>query len=77
MRVAADEGEPLGVALSGRGFDVAMGVPFGEPLATGLSRAALRAVEVCPTAALALRRARACEGCGAGGFVELTTELPG
>ncbi len=72
VRVAAEEGEPLGVALLGRGFDVAMGVPFGEPLAEGLRRAARRGAEVCPTAALALRTERACEACSAGaGLVQL------
>jgi formate dehydrogenase major subunit len=70
VRAAADEGEELGVALVGRGFDVAMGVPFDEPLGDGLRRAARRAAEVCPTAALALRTERACDACALAGLVQ-------
>jgi len=66
VRVAAEAGEPLGVALLGRGFEVAMGVPFGQPLGEGLRRVARRAAEVCPTAALALRTERACDACRLG-----------
>lgn len=67
VRIAADEGEELGVTLVGRGFDVAMAVPFGRPLSEGLRRAARRAAAACPTAALSLRSARACDGCSLGG----------
>ena len=64
VRIAAAEGEPLGLAMIGRGFDVAMAVPFGLPLSEGLRRAARRCAEACPTGALALRTARACDTCG-------------
>ena len=63
VRIAAAAGEPLGLALVGRGFDVAVAVPFGQPLSEGLRRAAQRCAEACPTGALALRTARACDAC--------------
>ena len=55
VEIAAAAGEPLGLAVIGRGFHVAVAVPFGKPLADGLRRAAQRCAEVCPTGALALR----------------------
>ena len=63
VRIAAAEGEELGLALTGRGFEVCVGVPFGLPLSEGLRHAAKRCVEACPTGALALRTTRACEAC--------------
>jgi len=63
VRIAAAAGEPLGLALVGRGFDVAVAPPFGQPLSEGLRHAAQRCAEACPTGALALRTARACDAC--------------
>lgn len=63
VRVAASAGEELGLSIVGRGFDVSVAVPFGEPLSEGLRTAARRCAEVCPTGALALRTARACDAC--------------
>jgi formate dehydrogenase major subunit len=63
VRIAAAAGEDPGLALMGRGFDVAVAVPFGEPLSMGLRKVAKQAAEACPTGALALRSARACECC--------------
>jgi NADPH-dependent glutamate synthase beta subunit-like oxidoreductase/ferredoxin len=57
VRIAAAEGEALGVAMIGRGFDAAVAVPFGRPLAEGLGKAARRCAEACPTGALAVRGA--------------------
>jgi NADH dehydrogenase/NADH:ubiquinone oxidoreductase subunit G len=56
VQIAAAVGEPLGLAVIGRGFQVAVAVPFGKPLSEGLRTAAQRCAEVCPTGALALRR---------------------
>jgi formate dehydrogenase major subunit len=61
VQVAAEEGEALGLSITGRGFDVSVAVPFDRPLSEGLRRAARRCAEVCPTGALALRTARACD----------------
>ncbi len=63
VRIAADAGEALGVGTIGRGFEVAVAVPFGAPLSEGLRRVARRCAEACPTGALALRTARACDFC--------------
>jgi formate dehydrogenase major subunit len=66
VRIAAEAGEELGVAIVGRGFDVRMAVPFDAPLSDGLRHAARRCAEACPTGAISLRSARACDlGCGA------------
>lgn len=66
VRIATAAAEPLGVALIGRGFQVAMGVPFERPLAEGLLAVAERCAEACPTGALQIRRLRSCDlaGCG-------------
>ncbi|MCP4205305.1 MAG: FAD-dependent oxidoreductase, partial [bacterium] len=71
VRIAKEAAEPLGVALIGRGFQVAMGVPFEQPLSDGLRDVAERCAEACPTGALTLRRMRSCDlgGCGGGGRV--------
>lgn len=52
VRIAAAEGEEVGLALIGRGFDVSVAVPFGMPLAEGLRHAGRRCAEACPTGAL-------------------------
>jgi formate dehydrogenase major subunit len=67
VRIAAEEGEKLGLAITGRGFDVTVAVPLGEPLAEGLKRAARRCAEACPTGAISLRGPRACDLAGGGG----------
>ncbi|MBI5281981.1 MAG: FAD-dependent oxidoreductase [Candidatus Solibacter usitatus] len=64
VRIAAEEGEEFGVAIVGRGFDVTVAAPFGKPIAEGLRKSARRCAEACPSAALALRSARTCGGCG-------------
>ncbi len=62
--ITREEQEPLGVAIVGRGFSVAMEVPFGKPLSEGLTHTARRCAEACPTGALALRTQRCCDlGC--------------
>jgi formate dehydrogenase major subunit len=61
VKIAAEAGEEMGVAAMGRGFQVAIGVPFGRPLSEGLRKAAQRAALACPTGALALRSSRSCE----------------
>jgi formate dehydrogenase major subunit len=66
VRIAAAAGETTGLALIGRGFDVAVAVPFGQPLSIGLRQAARQCAEACPTGALALRTARSCDGCALG-----------
>jgi formate dehydrogenase major subunit len=67
VRIAREAGEELGLSIVGRGFDVAVAVPFGAPLSDGLRHAARRCAEACPTGAIALRTARACDLAGCGG----------
>ncbi|MFQ5807789.1 MAG: FAD-dependent oxidoreductase, partial [Phycisphaerae bacterium] len=55
VQIAEQAGEPLGLALVGRGFDTRVAVPFNESLAKALTVAAGRCVEACPTGALAWR----------------------
>ncbi len=59
--IASAVQEELGVSIIGRGFDVAMAVPFDEPLSEGLRQVARRCAEACPTGALALRSERSCD----------------
>jgi formate dehydrogenase major subunit len=61
VRIAAQMGEPLGVAIVGRGFKVSMAVPFDGTLAQGLRAAAEQCAKACPTGALALRTERSCD----------------
>jgi ferredoxin len=65
VRIAAAAGESLGLAITGRGFDVTVAVPFGQPLSAGLTKSAQRCAEACPSSALALRAARSCDACSA------------
>ncbi|HMD71498.1 MAG TPA: FAD-dependent oxidoreductase, partial [Bryobacteraceae bacterium] len=64
VRIAAAAGETPGLAMIGRGFDVAVAVPFGQPLSSGLRQVARECAAACPTGALALRTARSCDACG-------------
>jgi formate dehydrogenase major subunit len=64
VRIAAAADENPGLAMIGRGFDVAVAVPFGQPLSIGLRKVARECAESCPTGALALRTARSCDACG-------------
>jgi formate dehydrogenase major subunit len=73
VRIAEETGEPLGVSITGRGFDVSVAVPFDSPLSDGLRHAARRCAEACPTGAIALRAARACDLAGCGGCPVETT----
>ncbi len=61
VEIAAQAGEELGLAILGRGFEVAVGTPFGAPLSGLSDEVARRCARVCPTAAIALRTARACD----------------
>jgi NADH dehydrogenase/NADH:ubiquinone oxidoreductase subunit G len=64
VRIAARAGEELGVAAIGRGFEVAVAAPFGATLAEGLKKSARECAAACPTGALAVRGARACDLAG-------------
>ncbi|HPT10791.1 MAG TPA: hypothetical protein PL087_10305, partial [Bacteroidales bacterium] len=55
VEISAREGEPFGLAYSGRGFSVRITTPFHQPLSQSLQKAALACVDACPTGALALK----------------------
>ena len=45
--------DAVGLEFSGRGYDLFVGVPFGDTLSDGLKMAAAESVQSCPTGALA------------------------
>ncbi len=55
VHIAEDHKEKYGMSFIGRGFDVVIGVPFGEALRNGLAEVAELVVEGCPTGALSRR----------------------
>jgi ferredoxin len=58
VQVSAAAGEPLGLTLVARGFDVRLAVPFDRSLDEALTKVAAECVAVCPTAALSFDRER-------------------
>ncbi|MFH0759811.1 MAG: FAD-dependent oxidoreductase [Bacteroidota bacterium] len=55
VRITEKYMEPFGLTFVGRGFEVVVDIPFSEPLASGLSKAALEVAEGCPTGAITKR----------------------
>ncbi len=53
IQIAEAAREPLGLSFVGRGFEVRVGVPFGESVEEGLRRVAAECAAACPTGALA------------------------
>ena len=53
VQVAERAGEPVGLALVGRGFDMRLRTPFDVPLSEALIYSAGACADVCPTGALA------------------------
>jgi NADPH-dependent glutamate synthase beta subunit-like oxidoreductase len=52
VRITEEHREKFGMSFIGRGFDVVIGVPFGEALEHGLEKVAGQVVAECPTGAL-------------------------
>ena len=52
VRIAEKHKEKYGMTFIGRGFEVAVGIPFNEDLGKGLQKVALEAAAACPTGAL-------------------------
>lgn len=52
VRISAEAGDSPGLCFTGRGIDVEVAVPFGEPLGRSLKKSALLCAEACPTGAL-------------------------
>ena len=67
VRIAAAAGEELGLAMIGRGFDVAVAVPFGKPLSERVcAKRRNDAPRRAPPARWRLRTARSCDACALG-----------
>jgi len=58
VQLAQQAGEPLGLTLVGRGFELRVDVPFDGTLDQALRTAARRCAGACPTGALSLRTPR-------------------
>ena len=56
VEITQKEKEHLGLTFIGRGFDVRVGVPFGETVRDALMKTGEAVVEACPTGALALKK---------------------
>ncbi|UCE21111.1 MAG: hypothetical protein JSV46_02420, partial [Candidatus Aminicenantes bacterium] len=58
VQITKKAGEKLGLTFVGRGFDVRVETPFGEPLSQGLKKVAADCISACPTGALSWRDRR-------------------
>jgi ferredoxin len=56
VRITAAENEKLGLTFLNRGYDLRIGVPFGDLLSQALKTSAERCVRSCPTGALCFRQ---------------------
>ena len=56
VRIAAEAGEDPGLAFLGRGFDVCVGVPFGDTMGETLVKTAAKCAQECPTGAIAMKK---------------------
>lgn len=57
VHITEEYKEKFGLSFIGRGFDVVIGVPFGEALSEGLVEVAELVIESCPTGAMSRRKA--------------------
>jgi ferredoxin len=55
IEISEVEGEKYGLSFEGRGFDVVVNTPLGVSITEGLSHAAVKCADACPTAALSLK----------------------
>ena len=55
IQTAQTEGEQIGLSFRGRGFDAEITVPLNKSFVCGLTKAAKKCVEICPTGALAMK----------------------
>ena len=52
VEIASSESDGIGLAFTGRGFDVKVAVPFGRNLREGLGNVAEKCIKACPVGAL-------------------------
>lgn len=60
VRIAEIAEESVGLSILGRGFEVAVGAPFGRDIAASLTTSARACAQACPTAALSIRGSHRC-----------------
>lgn len=71
VAIAEKHGENIGLAFSGRGFEMEIQVPFNHSFDEGLRKSAAEAVEACPTAAISFRNKEDIESCHTTNWIEL------
>jgi NADH dehydrogenase/NADH:ubiquinone oxidoreductase subunit G len=71
VAIAEKHGEDVGLAFSGRGFDLEIRVPFDHSFDDALKKSAAECVEACPTAAIAFRNKEDVEACHTTVWIEL------
>lgn len=71
VAIAEKHGEDIGLAFSGRGFDLEIRVPFDHSFDEALRKSADECVEACPTAAIAFRNKEDVELCHTTTWIEL------
>lgn len=71
VEIAQMHGEDIGLAFSGRGFEMEIKVPFDRSLDEGLRKSAAECVAACPTAAIAFRDKEDIEACHTTTWIEL------
>jgi ferredoxin len=71
VAIAEKYGEDIGLAFSGRGFDLQIRVPFDHSFDEALKKSAAECVEACPTAAIAFRNKEDAEACHTTVWIEL------
>jgi len=55
VQITKKAGERLGLTFVGRGFDVRVETPLGEPFSQGLKKVAVDCISACPTGAISWR----------------------
>jgi len=71
VAIAEKHGEDVGLAFSGRGFDLEIRVPFDHSFDEALKKSAAECVQACPTAAIAFRNKEDVEACHTTVWIEL------
>ena len=71
VAIAEKHGEDIGLAFSGRGFEMDIRVPFDHSFDEALKGSADECVEACPTAAIAFRNKEDAVACHTTDWVEL------
>lgn len=71
VAIAEKHGEDIGLAFSGRGFELEIRVPFDHSFDEALVNSGPEIVEACPTAAIAFRNKEDTIGCHTTTWIEL------